>query len=183
MSERDRLAEHTVSSERVFDGNFLHVQRDVVLMPDGNTSQREYILHPGAVMIVPRFDDGRLLLERQYRHPLGRSFVEFPAGKIDKGESALTTGQRELEEETGYRAERWTFLAQIHNAIAYSNEHIDLYLAEGLTEGTQRLDAGEFLEIFTMTLPELIEEIRSGWVTDVKTVVGALWLERFVSQT
>jgi len=182
MTERDPLAEHTVSGELVFEGDFLRVQRDRVRLPDGGASQREYILHPGAVMIVPRFDDGRLLLERQYRHPLGRSFIEFPAGKIDTGESALATGQRELEEETGYRAEHWTFLAQIHNAIAYSNEHIDLYLAEGLTEGTQRLDAGEFLEIFTMTLPELIAEIQAGRVTDVKTVVGALWLERFVTR-
>jgi len=182
MTDRDPLAEQTISGELAFEGGFLRVQRDLVRLPDGASSQREYILHPGAVMIVPRFDDGRLLLERQYRHPLGRSFIEFPAGKIDPGESALTTGQRELEEETGYRAERWTFLAQIHNAIAYSNEHIDLYLAEGLTAGTQRLDVGEFLEIFTMTLPELITEIRSGKVTDVKTVVGALWLENFVSK-
>ena len=182
-SDDTHLEEVTVSSERLFDGHFLHANRDVVRLPDGKETYREYILHPGAVMMIPMLADGRVVMERQWRHPLGRAFIEFPAGKIDEGEAPLATCDRELREETGYRAERFVFLATINNAISYSNEHIDLYLAEGLTEGEQHLDDGEFLDVFAVDPAQVMAWVQDGTITDVKTIIGAFWLEKILSGT
>lgn len=132
------LKETQLDTEVAFDGNFLKVQRDGVRLPDGSLTQREYIKHPGAVAILPLFDDGRVLLERQFRYPLHSVFIEFPAGKIDPGEDPLECARRELQEETGYTAREWQFACTIHNAIAYSDEHLDLYVARGLTAGERK---------------------------------------------
>ena len=175
------LKEIELSSERVYDGHFLHVRRDTVRLPDGATTGREYIVHPGAVMIIALTDDGQVVLERQYRYPLHRAFIEFPAGKIEPDEPPLTTAIRELQEETGYLATTWRHLCSIHNAIAYSDEHIEIYLATGLTLGPRRLDAGEFLDVYTMPVSELLEGVRSGAITDVKTIIGCFWLDRIRS--
>ncbi|WP_028310312.1 NUDIX domain-containing protein [Derxia gummosa] len=176
-----KLDEATVSSEIVFSGHFLKVRRDVARMPDGKTTTREHILHPGAVMIVPMLDDGRLVLERQFRYPLGRVFLEFPAGKIDPGEAMQVCGERELLEETGYRAREWVRLGAINNAIGYSDEVIEIWLARGLEAGSNQLDEHEFLEVIAVSLDELLGWIRSGEVTDVKTIVGAYWAEQFLA--
>lgn len=173
----DKLREETLSSERVFDGKLLQVYRDRVRLPDGSEGVREHVKHPGAVLIVPLLDDGRVVLERQYRYPLDRVFIEFPAGKIDPGEDPLATGQRELLEETGYRAQHWECLGTIHNAIGYSNERIVIYLARGLTDGTSQLDHGELLEVFELPFADLLHAIRRGEVTDVKTVIAAYWTD------
>ncbi len=170
-----------LTSERVFDGVFLHVNRDTVRLPDGSETYREYILHPGAVMIIPILDDGQVVMERQWRYPLARSFIEFPAGKIDAGEPPLETCRRELREETGYSAERFTFVARINNAISYSNEHIDLYLAEGLTAGERKLDDGEFLDVLKVQPSQILEWVRDGTITDVKTIIGSFWLDRLLA--
>lgn len=170
-----------LTSERVFDGVFLHVNRDTVRLPDGSETYREYILHPGAVMIIPILDDGQVVMERQWRYPLARSFIEFPAGKIDAGEPPLETCRRELREETGYSAERFTFVARINNAISYSNEHIDLYLAEGLTAGERKLDDGEFLDVLKVRPSQILEWVRDGTITDVKTIIGSFWLDRLLA--
>jgi len=162
----------------VYDGHFLKVQRDTIELPDGKRTAREYILHPGAVVILPLLDDGKVLLERQFRYPLHDVFIEFPAGKIDPGEDPLDCAKRELVEETGYTATDWQFVSTIHNAIAYSDEHLDLYLARGLKQGEQKLDDGEFLELFTATIDELLQWVREGKVTDVKTIIGAFWLDK-----
>jgi ADP-ribose pyrophosphatase len=135
------------------------------------------------VVVLPLFDDGRVLLERQFRYPLLREFIEFPAGKIDPGEADLACAKRELEEETGYTASDWQYVCTIHNAIAYSDERLELFLARGLTAGTPNLDDGEFLECFTATVPELLEMVRSGKITDVKTIIGTFWLEKIASGT
>jgi ADP-ribose pyrophosphatase len=178
-----RLAETGLDSTLVYDGGFLKVRRDQVRLPDNAVTAREYIVHPGAVVILPLFDDGRVLLERQFRYPLGRVFVEFPAGKIDPGEDILTCAQRELREETGYTAGDWRFVTTIHNAIAYSDEHLELFLARGLVAGPAQLDEGEFIDTFTATVPELLEMVRRGQVTDVKTIIGAFWLEKLAAGT
>ncbi len=183
MSDDSHLAEVTLKSERVFDGVFLHANRDTVRLPDGKEAEREYILHPGAVMMIPLLDDGQVVMERQWRHPLARAFIEFPAGKIDAGEPPLETCARELREETGYSAGRVTLLATINNAISYSNEHIDIYLAEGLTAGERKLDDGEFLDVFTVPATQVLDWVRDGAITDVKTIIGAFWLEKILSGT
>ena len=177
----ESLRETTVRSERVFDGVFLHVNRDTVRLPDGKETAREYILHPGAVMLIPLLDDGRVVMERQWRHPLGRAFIEFPAGKIDRDEPPLRTCERELREETGYSAERFTHLATINNAISYSNEHIEIYLAEGLRAGERKLDDGEFLDVLTVQAAEVLAWVRDGTITDVKTIIGAFWLDKLTT--
>jgi len=177
------LEEVTIQSERVFDGHFLHAVRDVVRLPDGKQTYREYILHPGAVMMIPLLDDGRVVMERQWRHPLRKAFIEFPAGKIDAGEAPLATCERELREETGYVAESFVFLATINNAISYSDEHIELYLASGLTAGEQKLDDGEFLDVFAVEPAEVLAWVKDGTITDVKTIIGAFWLEKILSGT
>lgn len=172
------LAEKALATEQVYDGHFLKVQRDQVVLPNGKTTFREYIKHPGAVVILPVFSDGTILLERQFRYPLNQVFIEFPAGKIDPGEVPLDCAKRELQEETGYTANTWQYVCTIHNAIAYSDEHLDIFLARDLQPGPSRLDDGEFLEIYQTTLAELMEAVRGGQVTDVKTVIGAFWLEK-----
>ena len=175
------LKEVRLDGETAYDGNFLKVSRDRIQLPDGSISHREYIRHPGAVVILPLLDDGRVLLERQFRYPNDQVFIEFPAGKIDPGEEHLECARRELEEETGYTATDWRFVCTIHNAIAYSDEHLEIFLARGLTAGTPKLDAGEFLETFTTTVPELLEMVRRGEITDVKTIIGAFWLEKIIT--
>lgn len=175
------LKETQVDSEVAYEGHFLKVQRDTVRLPDGKQSKREYIRHPGAVVVLPLMNDGAVLLERQYRYPLQDIFIEFPAGKIDPDEDPLACAKRELMEETGYTAAEWQFVCTIHNAIAYSDEHLDIFIARGLTAGERKLDEGEFLETFTATIPEMLEWIRTGKITDVKTVIGAFWLEKIVS--
>jgi ADP-ribose pyrophosphatase len=179
----DHLKETKVDGEIAYDGNFLKVSRDRVKLPDGKLTQREFIRHPGAVVILALFDDGRVLLERQFRYPNNQVFIEFPAGKIDPGEASLACAKRELEEETGYTATDWQFVCTIHNAIAYSDEHLDLFLARGLTAGDAKLDDGEFLETFTATIPEMLEMVKRGDITDVKTVIGTFWLEKIAAGT
>ena len=172
------LVETRIASEDVFEGKLLHVKRDTIRLPDGKTATREYIDHPGAVMIIPRLPDGKLLLERQFRYPLARIFIEFPAGKIDPGEDPAATAARELLEETGYTAERWSHLGTLHPLITYSTERIEIYTADALTFVGAKLDAGEFIEIFSATLEEALAWIDRGELTDVKTMLGLLLLSR-----
>lgn len=177
------LRETQLDSQQVFEGSFLKIQRDTVQLPNGATSTREYIRHPGAVVILPLFDDGSVLIERQFRYPLNQVFLEFPAGKIDPNEDHLDCAKRELREETGYTASDWRFVCTIHNAIAYSDEHLDIYLARGLTPGPNQLDEGEFLETLRVPLAEVLAWVREGKITDVKTLIGAFWLEKIVNGT
>lgn len=171
----DSLTETRISSEAVFDGKLLHARRDLVRLPNGEEATREYIVHPGAVLVIPVLPDGKLVFERQFRYPLGRSFVELPAGKIDPNEDPLVTGQRELLEETGYSAEHWEFVATLHPCIGYSSEAIHIYLASGLSLGNHKRDDEEFLEIFTMRLPEAMTAMKRGEITDGKTMVALFW--------
>ncbi len=171
------LTEHFVSGEQVYDGTLLKVYRDNVRLPDGSEGGREYIRHPGAVAVVPLFDDGRVLLERQFRYPHRREFIEIPAGKLEPGEAQLATAQRELLEETGYSAVEWTRLGVIHTAIAYTDEAIELFIARKLTLSERKLDAGEFLEVFCVPFGEAVQMVRDGRITDAKTVSALLWVQ------
>jgi ADP-ribose pyrophosphatase len=172
------LIETRVLSEDVFRGKLLHIKRDSVRMPDGAQATREFVVHPGAAMIIPRLPDGKLLFERQYRYPLSRVFIEFPAGKVDPGEDPLTTAKRELTEETGYAAARWSHLATMHPVISYSTEQIDIFVADELTHIGTRLDDGEFIETFGATLDEALAWLDRGEITDSKTMIGVLLMAR-----
>jgi ADP-ribose pyrophosphatase len=175
------LVETRVGSVELFKGKFLHAMRDTVGLPDGTQATREYVIHPGAVMIVAQHDDGRLVLERQYRYPVQSVMVEFPAGKLDPGEGSLACAQRELLEETGYSAREWARAGVLHPVISYSTEFIDIWFARGLTLGPRQLDAGEFLDVFTATPAELLAWCAGGQVTDAKTLTGMLWLQNVLS--
>ncbi len=173
------ISETLIESTQAFRGKFLDVRRDTVRLPDGKATGREYIVHPGAVMIVPLLDKGRLLMERQFRHPMGRVMLEFPAGKLDPNESPLACAKRELLEETGYTASEWAHAGVLHNAIAYSTEGIEIFFARGLKAGERQLDEGEFLEVVAHTATELDAMAVNGELTDAKTLIGLLWLTRW----
>jgi ADP-ribose pyrophosphatase len=173
------LRETLLSGEQVWRGRLLDVRRDAVRLPDGAAATREYIKHDGAVMVVPVLPDGRLVMERQWRYPVGQVMLEFPAGKIDPGESPLVCAQRELLEETGYTGTEWARIGIIHNAIAYSSEAIEVWFARGLSLGRAQLDEGEFVEVTTVSVEELEALAASGTVTDSKTLFGLLWLQNW----
>ena len=174
----EHLAEKKISGEGVYDGIFLKMKRDIVSLPDGQHAVREYLEHPGAVAILAVLDDGRILLERQYRYPIAQAVIEIPAGKLNTGEDPLLCAQRELQEETGYTAKHWSKIRRIHPVISYSTEFIDIYLAEGLSPGPARLDEEEFLDVFAAPLEELLHWVEMGKITDVKTIISTYWLER-----
>jgi len=175
------LVERTLSSEQAYRGHFLDVRADKIALPDGGEASREYIVHPGAVVIVPMLDDGRLVLERQYRYPLQQVLLEFPAGKLDPGESRVVAAMRELAEETGYRAAEWACAGVLHNAAAYSNEFIEIWFARGLTLGARQLDHGELIDLCLMQESELDALAARGELTDAKTLICLLWLQKWRS--
>ena len=170
-----KFKEERVSGEVVYAGKFFQVYKDVVRLPDGAEGMRDYLRHPGAVAIVALTEAGHVVLERQYRYPLARELVEIPAGKLEPGEAHLETGKRELLEETGYTAAGWRYLGRIHNAVGYSDEGIELWLATGLQQGKSALDEGEFLEVFTLPFDEALAMAADGRISDVKTIVGLFW--------
>lgn len=180
MSNKKHLHEKLLSTRQIFKGRFLKVESDEVQAPDGKTYVREYILHPGAATIIPILPNGNVLMVHQYRHAVKQVFLEFPAGKRDPHENTLTTAKRELLEETGYQANQMKFLTSIHPVIGYSNEQIDLFLAQDLVKIEQNLDQGEFLELEEIQPQKLMRWVFEGKVTDVKTQIGAFWLDKIL---
>lgn len=178
------LTEHSLTSEQVWHGKLLDVRRDTVRLPDGKEATREYIVHAGAVVVIPVLDDGRLLFERQYRYPVRRTMLELPAGKIDPGEDIAETARRELLEETGYQAENWRYLGVMHPCVGYANEKIEIFLATGLTKvAEQQLDHGEFLTLLSLSLDEAAAEVRRGGITDAKSITALYWAEKVLAGT
>ncbi len=174
----DGLTEVCLTSELVLEGGMLRVKRDQVRLPSGNQSQREFIMHPGAVLVIPLLDNGNLLLERQFRYPLNRVFIELPAGKIDPDEAILVTGQRELLEETGYTAKEWVYLGLQHPCIGYSDEVIYMFIARGLLAGEAMQDEDEQLELFEASLDACLEMVATQQITDAKTILALMYLEK-----
>lgn len=179
MKNDEHLREETIESKQVYQGHFIDLRRDRVRLPDGREAGREYVVHPGAVMIVALLPDGKLVMERQYRYPVRQTMIEFPAGKLDAGEGGLACAQRELLEETGYRATRWAKAGIMHPVIGYATEVIEIWFADGLTLGERHLDDGEFLDVFTATADELDQWMQQGLLTDAKTIVGMMWLKQW----
>ena len=178
---QDNLDEKFVSRRQGFDGRLLKVMVDTVTLPNGRQTTREIIAHPGAVCVVPVLDDGSIIFVKQYRYAVGSVLYELPAGKLDHpNEDPLDCAKRELSEETGYEAEHWYYLGRIHNAIGYSDEHLEFFLATGLKAGDRHLDEGECLEVFRVPFKELLEMALNGEITDVKTLVGVFWLEKYL---
>lgn len=177
MSQSD-LTEKPLSSKTVYQGRLLHVKEDRVLLPGGGESGREYIVHPGAVAVVPLLENGKVLLERQHRYPLRQDVIEIPAGKLDKGEEPLACGKRELIEETGYDGAEWQLLTVMHPCIAYSDEAIAIYLAKNLTHVGHKRDEDEFLEVLEVDFEEALAWVRSGRISDSKSIIGLLWADR-----
>lgn len=177
----EHLKEVPLESKQVYRGSFLEVRRDIIGLPDGDRASREYVIHPGAVVIVPLLDDGSVVLERQYRYPLERVLLEFPAGKLDPGEGRQMAAMRELAEETGYRAKEWARAAIMHNAAAYSTEFIEIWFARGLVQGKRSLDHGELIDLCIMTEADLDDLAGQGELTDAKTLIGLQWLQKWRS--
>ena len=180
----DHLIEHRVHQEELLRGRFLHAFRDTVRLPNQNLSTREYVVHPGAVMVIPMLDtpDGlRVVMERQFRYPVGQVMTEFPAGKLDPGEDPWLCAQRELQEETGYTARQWARAGVLHPVISYSTEVIEIWFAKELSLGERRLDTDEFLDVFTASPAELMAACQQGRLTDAKTLTGLLWLQNVQS--
>ena len=181
-TDEKHLIEVELESTQAYHGHLLDVRVDRVRQPDGREATREYIRHQGAVVVVPILDNGELVFERQFRYPLRRVFLEFPAGKIEAGEDVLMTGQRELLEETGYMASDWRHLGVLHPCIGYSDERIEIFSAHGLqrTPEGQRLDEGEFVELLTLSLDTALEAVRHGEITDGKTIAALFWAEKIM---
>jgi ADP-ribose pyrophosphatase len=175
------LKESTVSSETVYDGTFLDVRKDIVNLPDGNTSTREWINHPGAACVIPIMSDGKLALIKQYRYPVQSTMIELPAGKLDIGEKPEVCAIRELEEEIGYLADKLTFVTKIHPAIGFANEEMWIFLAEKLVKSQKKTDHDEFVELMPTSIEDAIRMVWNGAITDVKTIIGVLWAERLLS--
>ena len=177
------LTEVKTGSQEIFDGVILHVFKDTVKLPNGNPATREVIRHVGAVGVIPVTDDGKVIVERQFRYPLNRVITEIPAGKLDSfTEDRLSAAKRELEEETGYTAKEWIDMGDYYPTPAYCDERITLYLAKGLALGQRHLDEDEFLNFEAVPLETLVEQVMDGTITDGKTQVAILKVARILEK-
>ena len=179
----ENLVEKQISREEIYDGLVLKVVRDDILLPNGKEAVREFCLHVGAVAVIPILDDGRVIMERQYRYAHGRVFFEIPAGKLDsRDEEPLEAAKRELREETGGVAEKFTHLGRIDPSPALIDEKIHLYLAENISFGERELDEDEFLSVELVPLDELYKMVMNGEIADAKTQIAVLKAKAIINE-
>ncbi len=177
-----KLKETQLSTEKIYKGILLDVRRDKVSLPNGKTSTREWIKHPGAACMIPVLPDGKIALIKQYRYPVQTEMIELPAGKLDSGEAPEVCARRELEEEIGYSAGKLTFVCNIHPAVGFASEKMWIYLAEDLTKTIENTDPDEFVELMPTILEDALNMVWKGIITDVKTIIGILWAERLLNR-
>lgn len=177
MKPNENLGEERLSSRQLLDGRLLKVFSDTVRLPNGREAEREWIRHPGAVAVIAHLrETNELILERQFRYPVGRAVWELPAGKLDPGEDPADCGRRELEEETGWRAGALRYVVPLLPCIGYSDEVIHIFYCGELSPGRAQLDEGECLDVHRLPLPEVRRLLESGEIQDSKTLVGLYWL-------
>lgn len=174
-----KLIEKKINSKAVYTGRLLHVFCDNVILPNGNEATRDLIRHIGAVAVLPITDDGKVIIEHQFRYPVNEVLFEIPAGKLDsKDEDKLEAVKRELREETGYTASEWIELGDLYPTPAYSDEVIRLYIAKGLEKGDRELDDDEFIDVEMVSLSDLVEDVMNGRIKDAKTQIAILKASR-----
>lgn len=181
MSRDDaHLRERGLTQEIVFKGNLLRIRLDTVALPNGEIANREIVDHPGAVAVVALTDAGEVLLVRQWRYAIGALSLELPAGCLDvPGEAVTAAAARELREETGREAARWTYLGRMHASPGFTTETTHLLAAEGLADVGATPTGDEFLELEAVPLPEALAMVQRGDIRDAKTIVGLLWYQQF----
>jgi ADP-ribose pyrophosphatase len=179
VSSMNRLEEKTIKSEKIFSGRVISLQVDDVELPNGKTSTREIIKHPGAVAILPITEDGKIVMVEQYRKALERTLVEIPAGKLEKGEDPESSARRELEEETGYVCTNLDWLISFYTSPGFADEIVHVYLATGLSkkEDAAGLDEDEFVNIVELSLSEAKQYIEDKKIYDAKTAYAVQYLE------
>ncbi|MFV0441625.1 MAG: NUDIX domain-containing protein [Lachnospirales bacterium] len=174
------MVEHKiVSSKEMYKGKIFTIKQDEITLPDGKIGKRDILIHSGAAAVLPVDENGNIILVRQYRHPIKETILELPAGKLEVGEDPMLCGKRELEEEIGYTSSDFTFMFKTAIAVGYSSEIIHIYLAKDLVKGVQNLDDGEFLDVETYTLDEVLKMIKNGEITDSKTIATVLYYKEF----
>lgn len=175
------FTEKTIATREIYKGRIVHLVEDTVILPDGQEAGREIILHNGGVGVVALDEDKNVLMVSQYRKPYDEMVLEVPAGKLEAGEDPKTAGMRELEEETGYKAEKVTYIGKYYPTPGYCSEIISLYLAEGLSFVGQNLDPGEFVVVKKMPLSLLVEMVMNNEIPDAKTAIAILKADKIVN--
>ncbi|ACM60442.1 ADP-ribose pyrophosphatase [Caldicellulosiruptor bescii] len=174
--------EKTIDSTLIYDGSFISLKVDKVLLPNGNISQRAIVLHSGAAVVVPVDDENNVIFVKQFRKPIEKVIIELPAGKLDKDENPLECAKRELEEETGYKASELIKLTEIYTTPGFSNEVIHVYLATGLFKGEVHTDADEFVEVLKIKMNDAILMVKKGEIRDAKTIIGLLLANMYLQE-
>ncbi len=174
----EHLLEHQLESQLIYQGKFFNLYKDIVQLPNDKSSSREYITHPGAVVVAPILEDNRIVFVKQYRYPIKKISLELPAGKLDPGESEEISARRELLEETGYSAEKLIFISEFYPCVGYSDERMHLYIAKDMTHIEQSTDHDEFIDPVILNYEEALQMVVEGEIFDQKTMLSLFLIKK-----